>query len=82
MSRHCMYIYTLLFYRCSVDEEIFGQLTYSDEALTAFSQTRVFSLADVNSLKFECKISFCILHEDGCKGITVNLPFLQRVVLK
>ncbi|KAE9552758.1 hypothetical protein FO519_004020 [Halicephalobus sp. NKZ332] len=53
---------------CSVDPTIVNEITYADGKLLAFAKSYVFTLTDVTTLLFSCKVSLCVRDGDGCEG--------------
>ncbi|KAK6044971.1 hypothetical protein COOONC_17524 [Cooperia oncophora] len=55
---------------CSSDLALLSDPRYSDDSLTAFAESKVFSFTEADQLKFVCKLSLCTRDGDGCEGVT------------
>uniref|UniRef100_A0A914ECR0 VWFA domain-containing protein n=1 Tax=Acrobeloides nanus TaxID=290746 RepID=A0A914ECR0_9BILA len=55
---------------CSTDNVLLKEITYSEDELVAYAKSQVFTLVDVDSLKFTCKVGLCLRDGDGCEGFS------------
>uniref|UniRef100_A0A914Z1H8 VWFA domain-containing protein n=1 Tax=Panagrolaimus superbus TaxID=310955 RepID=A0A914Z1H8_9BILA len=53
---------------CSADSTLLNEIIYSNDKLLAFAKSYVFTLVDVSTLLFTCKVSLCVRDGDGCEG--------------
>ncbi|KAI1721158.1 zona pellucida-like domain-containing protein [Ditylenchus destructor] len=53
---------------CSADPSLLGEVVYAEDRLLAFAKAFVFTIKDVDSLRFSCKVSMCLRNGDGCEG--------------
>uniref|UniRef100_A0A7E4UWB9 VWFA domain-containing protein n=1 Tax=Panagrellus redivivus TaxID=6233 RepID=A0A7E4UWB9_PANRE len=53
---------------CSTDPSVVNEIIYAENQLLAFSKSYVFTLVDVATLLFSCKVSLCVRDGDGCEG--------------
>ncbi|TKR65330.1 hypothetical protein L596_025748 [Steinernema carpocapsae] len=55
---------------CTPDVKILSPVMYSEQSLLAYAQSKVFTVADVERLRFHCKVRLCTRDGDGCEGVT------------
>ncbi|KAK0418631.1 hypothetical protein QR680_013679 [Steinernema hermaphroditum] len=55
---------------CISDVKLLSPVMYADQSLLAYAQSKVFTVADVERLRFHCKMRLCTRDGDGCEGVT------------